>query len=226
MAGIAMVCRLEKLLLIALITVFGILPLIVYPVYNSKAPKAASGPPEKADVFIVSSPTEQLAAVATAFVVKPVYTLIALIVALVLWKKADIELKALKWAMLFFFFGENFCAANFLFTYSHDSHLLEYLHSLGMVLSFGFAAFALLEGIDRYALHYSDTNKTCALAGFCRRCHKFEDVSCGLQSAFIFFGIAGHTYPAAFTSISYSPGLTSKNAKFPSSGFTVASAIY
>ncbi len=186
-----MVCRFEKILLIALITVFGILPLIAYPVFNSIAPKAASGPPEKAHVFIVSSALEQLAAVATAFVVKPVYTMIALIVAIVLWKKTDIELKALKWAMLFFFIGENFCAANFLFIQNHDSHLLEYLHSLGMVLSFGFAAFALMEGIDGYALHYSDAKKSCALTGFCRQCHKFEDVSCGLLSFFIFFGIAG-----------------------------------
>lgn len=64
-------------------------------------------------------------------------------------------------------------------------------HSLGMVLSFGFAAFALMEGIDGYALHYSDAKKSCALTGFCRQCHKFEDVSCGLLSFFIFFGIAG-----------------------------------
>jgi hypothetical protein len=191
MAGITMVYRFEKILLIALITIFGILPMVAYPVFNSLAPKAVSGPSETTDVFIASSALEQLAAVATAFVVKPVYTLIALIVAIVLRKKTDMELKALKWAMLFFFIGENFCAANFLFTQNHDSHLLEYLHSLGMVLSFGFAAFALMEGTDRYALHFSDIKKSCALAGFCRQCHKFEEVSCGLQSALIFFGIAG-----------------------------------
>ena len=59
-----------------------------------------------------------------------------------------------------------------------------------MVLSFGFAAYAFMEGIDRYVLRYSDAKKSCALTGFCRQCHKFEDVSCGLQSLFIFFGIA------------------------------------
>ena len=187
----AMVYRFEKILLLALIIIFGILPLIVYPVLHNTASEAANAPPEETDVFVASSALEQLAAVATAFVVKPVYTLIALIVAIVLWKKAELELKALKWAMLFFFMGENFCAANFLFTPNHDSHLLEYLHSLGMVLSFGFAAFALMEGFDRYGLRYSDAKKSCALAGFCRQCHKFEDVSCGLQSFFIFLGIAG-----------------------------------
>jgi hypothetical protein len=186
-----MVYRFEKILLITFIAVFGILPLIAYPVFIHTAATPADEPSTNQSNFIISSALEQLAAVATAFVVKPIYTLIALIVAIVLWKKTDIELKALKWAMLFFFMGENFCAANFLFTQNHDSHLLEYLHSFGMVLSFGFAAFALMEGIDRYALRYSDAKKTCALAGFCRHCHKFEDVSCGLQSFFIYLGIAG-----------------------------------
>jgi hypothetical protein len=186
-----MVYRFEKILLITFIAVFGILPLIAYPVFIHTAATPADEPSTNQSNFIISSALEQLAAVATAFVVKPIYTLIALIVAIVLWKKTDIELKALKWAMLFFFIGENFCAANFLFSQNHDSHLLEYLHSLGMVFSFGFAAFALMEGIDRYALRYSDAKKSCALAAFCRQCHKFEDVSCGLQSFFIFLGIAG-----------------------------------
>ena len=75
-----MVYRFEKILLIALITVFGILPLIAYPMFDSMAPKAVSGSPGTADVFVVSSALEQLAAVATAFVVKPAYTIIALIV--------------------------------------------------------------------------------------------------------------------------------------------------
>jgi hypothetical protein len=140
--------------------------------------------------FFVSTAFEQLAAVSTAFVVKPVYTIVALIIAIILWKKTDLELKALKWAMLFFFAGENFCAVNYLFTENHDSDLLEYLHMLGMVLSFGFAAFALIQGIDRHTLRYSDEKRSCALAGFCRQCHKFEDVSCGLQSVIIFFGVA------------------------------------
>jgi hypothetical protein len=51
MAEIAMVYRFEKILLIALITVFGVFPLIAYPVFNSMAPKAASGPPETAYTY-------------------------------------------------------------------------------------------------------------------------------------------------------------------------------
>ena len=186
-----MIFRSEKILLVLLITVFGLLPIIVYPLFPGITGIPTDGPEKDKETFIASSAFEQLAAVTTAFVIKPVYTLIALTIAIIIWNKVELELKALKWSMLFFFIGENFCAANFLFTQNHDSYLLEYLHSLGMVLSFGFAAFALMEGIDRRALHYSDAKKPCGLAGFCSQCHKFEDVACGLQSIFIFLGFAG-----------------------------------
>ncbi len=191
LTGTSMILRSEKILLVVLVAIFGLLPIIVYPLFPGITGAPTDGPVKNTETFIASSAFEQLAAVVTAFVIKPVYTLIALAIAIILWKKAELELKALKWSMLFFFMGENFCAANYLFTQNHDSYLLEYLHSLGMVLSFGFAAFALMEGIDRRALHYSDAKKSCGLAGFCRQCHKFEDVSCGLQSIFIFFGFAG-----------------------------------
>ncbi len=186
-----MVYRFEKVLLIALILVFGLSPIIAYPLLTGVTALPVDGPEKNTETFIASSAFEQLAAVATAFVIKPVYTLIALAIAIILWNKKELELKALKWSMLFFFMGENFCAANYLFTQNHDSYLLEYLHSLGMVLSFGFAAFALMEGIDRRALYYSHAKKSCGFLGFCRQCHKFEDVSCGLQSIFIFFGFTG-----------------------------------
>lgn len=133
---------------------------------------------------------EQSAAVATAFLVKPIYTILALLIFIFLWKRVEPELKALKWSMIFFFIGENFCAANYLFTENHDVYLFEYFHSLGMVLSFGFATFALIEGMDRYAIHFADSDKKCSLTAFCRRCIKYEPVACGLQSFFIFVGIA------------------------------------
>jgi hypothetical protein len=50
--------------------------------------------------------------------------------------------------MLFFFVGENFCAANYLLTAHHDSFVLEYLHGFGMLLCFGFSVFAVFEGVD------------------------------------------------------------------------------
>ena len=141
--------------------------------------------------FRSSSMIEQHAAVLTAFVVKPIYMLTFLLIAILLWKRSASVLKSLKWAMIFFFIGESFCAANYLFAEKHDAHLLEYLHGLGMVLSFGFGAYALFEWIDQYALHYLEPGKKCSLSGFCRQCAKYEDVSCGLQSLFVYLGFAG-----------------------------------
>jgi len=117
--------------------------------------------------------------------------LTSFLIAILLWKRSELLLKSLKWAMIFFFIGESFCAANYLFTENHDAHLLEYLHGLGMVLSFGFIAYALLEWIDQYALHYSEPGRKCSLSGFCRHCAKYQDVSCGLQSLLVYLGFAG-----------------------------------
>jgi len=202
--------RYETVLVVFLIGVFGLLPPLGYLLYQNHA-ASASGLQAKPEIhpahpgtpevnakaadggmdFRPSEPIKQHAVVLTAFVVKPLYTILAFFVAVLLWKRDELELKSLKWAMLFFFVGENFCAANYLLTANHDAHLLEYFHGLGMVLSFGFAAFAVIEWIDRYALHYSNPGRKCSLSGFCRQCVKFESVACGLQSLFVFFGFAG-----------------------------------
>ena len=171
--------RYETLLVAILIAVFGMILPIGYYFINS-----IPGDPGLAD-FRSSSMIEQHAAVLTAFVVKPIYMLTSLLIAILLWKRSASVLKSLKWAMIFFFIGESFCAANYLFAEKHDAHLLEYLHGLGMVLSFGFVAYALFEWIDQYALHYSEPGKKCSLSGFCRQCAKYEDVSCGLQSLYV-----------------------------------------
>ena len=177
--------RYEKILVVILIAVFGmILPIGYYLINNFPADAGLVG-------FQASSAIEQHAAVVTAFVVKPIYMLISFLIAILLWKRSELVLKSLKWAMIFFFIGESFCAANYLFTENHDAYLLEYLHGLGMVLGFGFVAYALFEWIDQYALHYSVPGKKCSLSGFCRQCAKYEDVSCGLQSLFVFLGFAG-----------------------------------
>jgi len=126
--------RYEKILVVILIAVFGIILPIGYYFMNSIP----------ADAGLVgvqsSSAIEQHAAVLTAFVVKPIYMLTSFLISILLWKRSELVLKSLKWAMIFFFIGESFCAANYLFAENHDAHLLEYLHGLGMVLSFGFVA--------------------------------------------------------------------------------------
>ncbi|MCJ7774620.1 MAG: rhodanese-like domain-containing protein [Desulfobacterales bacterium] len=132
---------------------------------------------------------EQWLAVLTGYGIKPLYTILSFILAVLLWKKKEPELKALKYSMIFFFVGENFCAANYLI-FNHDSYLFEYLHSLGMVISFGFFAYALFDGIDIYVFHYSDAQKKCALLGLCGQCIKYEEVPCALQRSFIFLSFA------------------------------------
>ena len=172
--------------MVLLIIGLGLLPSLVFLIFHN-APTITQDAQVR---FRGLSYFEQSAVVVTAFVIKPIYTILALFIVIVLWKRVELELKALKWSMIFFFIGENFCAANFLFTENHDVYLLEYFHSLGMVLSFGFAAFALIEGMDRYAIHLADPDKKCSLRPFCRRCIKYEPVACGLQSFLIFVAIA------------------------------------
>ena len=177
--------RYEKILVVFLIAVFGvILPVGYYFMISIPAGLESTA-------FQSSSTIEQHAAVLTAFVVKPIYMLISCFIAILLWQRSELELTSLKWAMVFFFVGESFCAANYLFTENHDVHLLEYFHGLGMVLSFGFAAYALFEWLDHYVLHFSESGKKCTLSGFCRQCAKYENVSCGLQSLFVYLAFAG-----------------------------------
>ncbi|MBU1056467.1 MAG: rhodanese-like domain-containing protein [Proteobacteria bacterium] len=131
----------------------------------------------------------QWVAVFNGIVIKPLYTLLSFIIIVILWKKTEPELRAIKYSMFFFFNGENSCAANYIF-FNHDSYLFEYLHIVGMLLGFGFFLYGLFEGIDKYLLHYSDQKKSCSLTGLCRKCIKYDDVTCGLQRVLIFTGIA------------------------------------
>jgi rhodanese-related sulfurtransferase len=132
-----------------------------------------------------STPLEQAMAVLTGFLVKPLYTLLALALMVFLWRAPAADLAALFWAMLCFFVGENFCAANYV-VYGDRSVLFEFLHSYGMVLCFGLTVFALLEGIDRRLLKLSDPDARCAAAGLCRRCVKHTEAPCGLRRVFQF----------------------------------------
>jgi rhodanese-related sulfurtransferase len=126
---------------------------------------------------------EQALAVLAFFVLKPIYTILALAVIIVLWGSRSRDMAALRWAMVFFFIGENCCAVSYL-AFEERSYWLEYLHSFGMLLTFGFGSYALLEGIDRRIVMLSDPGRRCAAAGFCGRCIKHADVPCGLRRLF------------------------------------------
>ena len=127
---------------------------------------------------------EQAAAVIAYFFFKPIYMMLAVVLTLVLWRIRSLDLVALRWGMVFFFLGEAACAVNY-FGYRETSYLWEYLHGLGMLLSFGFVTYAFLEGIDRRILLLSSPNHRCASLALCGGCIQYGEPSCGLKRVFL-----------------------------------------
>jgi rhodanese-related sulfurtransferase len=126
---------------------------------------------------------EQAAAVIAYFVLKPIYMTLSVMIAVVLWRSRDPDLVAVRWAMIAFFLGETACAVNY-FAFREDSYLWEYLHCYGMLVCFGFATFAVLEGMDRRMIHLSDARRRCAALPLCINCIKHGDFPCGLKRMF------------------------------------------
>lgn len=126
---------------------------------------------------------EQWAAIGSGFVIKTIYMTLSLVLVAVLWRRRSPDLVALRWAFIFFYAGEAFCAGNYLF-FNEQCYLFEYLHSYGMVVAFGFVAFALFDGIDRRLLFLSDPEGKCAALSLCGPCIKYADVPCGLRRVF------------------------------------------
>ena len=118
-----------------------------------------------------------------AFAIKPLHMLGTLVLIVILWRGIAPDLAALRWALVLFFLGEAFCLLNYL-VFSDRSQLFDYLHGCGMALAFGFTGFALLEGIDRRLVHFSDPEHPCAAQPLCRGCIKHTRVPCGLRRAF------------------------------------------
>jgi hypothetical protein len=85
--------------------------------------------------------------------------------------------------MVFFFIGESCCAVNFL-AFEERSYWMEFLHSMGMALAFGFGSYALLDGLDRRLVMLSDPRRRCAALPICGRCIKHAEVPCGLRRVF------------------------------------------
>ena len=128
---------------------------------------------------------EQSIAVVSGYVIKPTYTILALLLAIVLWRRRETDLAALRWAMIIFFLGENCCTVNYL-VFRETSYVFEYLHSCGMLLAFGFATYALIEGLDFRILKLSSPDKHCVVLPLCQQCIKHKDVPCGLTRIFAF----------------------------------------
>jgi rhodanese-related sulfurtransferase len=133
--------------------------------------------------FRTSPVLEQAAAVIAYFFFKPIYMMLSVVIALVLWNTRSPDLVALRWGMIFFFLGEAACAVNY-FGYRETSYLWEYLHGLGMLIAFGFVTYAVLEGIDRRILMLSAPDHRCASLALCAGCSKYGEPSCGLKRVF------------------------------------------
>jgi len=132
-----------------------------------------------------AAPVEQWAAVISGFAIKPFYMGLSLILALVLIRSRSPDLVALRWALISFFLGEAFCALNYL-GFGNTSHLVEYLHGLGMVIAFAFTAWAVLDGLDRRLVGFSDANGRCAAVPLCHGCPRRSGGPCGLVRTFEF----------------------------------------
>jgi thiosulfate sulfurtransferase len=122
----------------------------------------------------------QVAMTAAAFVVKPAYVMMSLLVFLILWRKKSGDLVLIRNAMLVFFIGENACTLNYLVA-SNKSVGLEFIHGLGMVGAFFLLFWGLVRFVDDRVLHYIEPDKTCAFQRHCRHCWKKEPVACGLH---------------------------------------------
>jgi len=189
--------RTTKIVVIALAILGGILPIVALQTGTADriarvddilavSPTCRTTAVDQADVEVPyreSPALEQWTVVFTGFVVKPFYTALSLVIIILLWRRRESDLTALRWAMIAFFVGENFCAANYLF-FGDQSHLFEFLHCYGMVLCFGLTVYAIFDGFDRRILKLSDPNARCAALKLCTRCIKNEDVPCGLRRMF------------------------------------------
>jgi rhodanese-related sulfurtransferase len=132
-----------------------------------------------------SSSFEEWILILSGFAMKPSYMILALILIIILWRSSASDLLALRWSMIFFLAGEIACALNYL-VFTDGSHLMEYLHSYGMVAGFGFAAYALFQGMDARLIHLSDPGQKCTALMMCRACIKYGKNPCRLKQMFYF----------------------------------------
>lgn len=118
-----------------------ILPVLVYGTEHDGLGSSAI------ESFQPMDRNQQAAQVAAGLYIKPAYMLITVLLIVILWSQTVRPMRALFWGVIAFLAGEAFCAVNFI-AYQHESILSEYMHSYGMVLAFGFMAYALLEVFD------------------------------------------------------------------------------
>jgi rhodanese-related sulfurtransferase len=150
---------------------------------NITAPRLNSNSGNDIPFFRPAPRYEQAAAVLAFFGVKLIYSIVAAFLVILLWRETATDLAALRRSMFAFFIGEGFCFINVVVLGDH-SLLFEHLHSMGMVVSFAYFFYALLEGLDSRLIHFSGESR-CAAIGLCGTCFKHKDVPCGLRRMFL-----------------------------------------
>ncbi len=134
--------------------------------------------------LLEASRLTQWMVVLTAFVVKPIYMLLTLLLVVVLWRARQTDLRRLRASLLAFFVGEAACAAEY-FISSGQGDGLELVHDIGMVAMFALLPWALFELFDRRLLRLTDPESPCLALRFCGRCWKRERVACGARQLFL-----------------------------------------
>ncbi len=102
------------------------------------------------------------------------------VVAFYLLPRKASDLRALAWALLVFLIGEIFCAINYIIL-DDNSYFAEYMHSYSMALTFGLVIYALMEGLDQRVIHFSQSDRQCAMLPVCGPCAKYQAVRCGIR---------------------------------------------
>jgi rhodanese-related sulfurtransferase len=133
--------------------------------------------------FHDATASEQFLAIVSGYGFKITYSLLSLALVIVLWRSRAADLTALRWALIFFFIGENCCAVNYVL-FGENSYLFEFLHGYGMLLCFAFTTYAIIEGFDHRIIRLSGVDETCAAQRLCGRCIKHTDAPCGLRRVF------------------------------------------
>lgn len=153
-----------------------------YPVRSGSDPleKVVFGPP-----VVRISVLSQLVMTVAAFLVKPAYIILSLLVIVMLWGKKSKDLSLIRNAMVVFFMGENACTLNY-FIAGNGSILLEFAHGLGMAGSYFLLAWGLFLFFDGRIFHYLDPGRQCVFQRHCKGCWKNEDTSCGLHRLALF----------------------------------------
>ena len=145
----------------------------------------AGGEGKKSELpFRPMSRLEQCLPVFIAFVLKPVYMILSLVLIIWLWQQRATDLAILRWGLIWFWLGENGCTVDFLF-FARGSDFWEYVHGYGMAAGFAFVVYALLEGFDCRVIKFSPEKERCAALSLCHACIKYVDAPCGLKRLFM-----------------------------------------